>query len=726
MRYNFSKFALFFLDDVPHKEFGASMPNTYPLVNATTGQMYIHEYPNGEKRFLDDQAFDDLLIDGTLKIVDEGRLVSGDADEVADWDRADCDELDPQSRKRLVECQVLDENGVANGVKAIAAWQAEHWKGTLQADFGQPSNPHTLRRWRSERGTPGQREQRQMVRMWGRTSRDSLFDDPIHECIQRAALRFCVARSSYAAAEAEVVHEVRLLNKGELAGYAKPETAYDVPSYATVRRACIALESSITAATRNGDLLTDRTWHGGGRPLEAARALELGIIDHSPIPAVVIIDPERGVALGQPGLSALIDVNSNTCTAHVISFNAPSLWTVAELIRRANLPKRPPPKMLARYPGLARICGKHSEIIVDNGAEFRGHGLEDMAKSIGFAIRFCPVRKPRYKAKGERFFRTFFRKLDECLPGATLPIELARRSGYDAKVKAVLTMNQLEALANQIVAEIHTEPSDALSGRQPLLVFEKSVAIHGIDMIHDVSGLMRELMEVRQGVQISKSGVRMFGLRYSGKEAVRGLLDDLVALEPKRQRRDDATATTKVKFHPADISSIQVWNRKRRKYVELRCDDPTYSAGMPLWLHEHLRDLATKEQRAFNTHEERMEVRHDRIQAIRNISKDASEAEKTLMAKLYEIPRIRQITGNIVNLDTTSERPALEDYIAHDVAATTSLDDEILSPRPDFGSNSRRRNEDEPRDRRDAGKDRKLEVEPPRRRSSRRVAGEGK
>src|SRR4051812_12609887 len=98
-------------------------------------------------------------------------------------------------------------------------------------------------------------------------------------------------------------------------------------------------------------------------------------------------------------------------------------------------------------------------------------------------------------------------------------------------------MDQLEALTNQITAEIHTATSEALERQQLMRTFEKSVAIHGIDMIHDVGSLMRELMEVRLGVQISKSGVRMFGLRYSGKEAVRGLLDDLVALEPKRQRR---------------------------------------------------------------------------------------------------------------------------------------------------------------------------------------------
>jgi hypothetical protein len=215
----------------------------------------------------------------------------------------------------------------------------------------------------------------------------------------------------------------------------------------------------------------------------------------------------------------------------------------------------------------------------------------------------------------------------------------------------------------------------------------------------------------------------MFGLRYESFTNVPFLLRDLVPLEPRRQKRDRATATVKVKYDQQDISKVYVWNRVTRKYVTLYCADRTYADGMPLWFHDLIKEKAEAEADAFNTEEERIAARSKRIKAIRNISPDAKKREQQLVAKLHEIPRLRQITGNLVHLHTDEPEPVtVHNFIAHDMASTTSLDDEITAPRAPI-SGSRPRKSD--RDTRDAGQPRKHNDQSPapRRTPSRRVSG---
>ena len=178
--------------------------------------------------------------------------------------------------------------------------------------------------------------------------------------------------------------------------------------------------------------------------------------------------------------------------------------------------------------------------------------------------------------------------------------------------------------------------------------------------------------------------IRAFNLRYHDIQAVPELLRDLVPIEPRRQRRSDATATVEFRYDSMDISRIHVWNRKTRKYAELTCADERYSSGMPLWLHEQIEREAQKQGLVFNTQEERMNARGHLIDAIRNISPGDLAASRKRLAALIEVPRIRQVTGNIVDLvhgAPSSVTPG--DFIANDRARLTSLDQDILSSRPD-------------------------------------------
>lgn len=758
--YNYPPGTLILIDGRPHKWLGMPIPGRIHLMCCTSAQPFVCPDATGEVGMPTPDIYDQLSIDGRIEIQLPANVVaSRKLAATAEWDIEDCEKLDPKVGAMLAQCVVLDTNGVKNGIKAVTAGLQKYWTGDLVERFGEADNPHTVKRWRSERGEPGARTHKQMVRLNGKVPRAPYLADVPEEIKQKHALATVSVKGTMRTGYAEAATELRQVNAGESPRYAKPEKPYPIFSYDTFRRACIALEGSEAVGARDGKDMVEGTMRGAGKPLTASRILEKVIIDHTPLSTFLVVDPERDVVAGKPWITVAFDVHSRVALGWVITFRPPSYWTVCEVLRRMNLPKRPPPLDAERYPILKRLCGRPGEAILDNAEEFTCHSLEDAAKGSGISVRFCPIKQPRYRAIGERGLGSIERKMLEHLPGQSFTIEYSRKTGHNGEDRACVTPNELEALANKAFAEYHTEPHDGLDDRQPALVFQKSANKHGIDVMGDVRRFRLETCEVQHNVQITKSGARMFGgLRYHCVRGVPRLIDNNLRYEPRRQPRVDATIHTKVKYDPENIAVVHAFDRTTNSYVELRCQDETYADGMPLWFHEDLRDIAKQEATAepdatakrrakrtppkertlqplssldtdeeqpikgFNTEAERLEARTRRIQAIRAIAPNARHRQRLTLARLYETPRLRQITGNIVHLDTDYAKPVtIDDFISHDVAALTALDAEIMAPRPPIPPTRKERTGTA--DSRRAGQWREQpqaeEPEAPRRRSSR-------
>lgn len=704
----------------PHRYLGQTVPGRVHLMHMREGTPFLRE-EDGLMGLLTQRGWDEMQIDGELKVVEPPSTVTARMlARSADWDFRDIigdptrepvegedAPLEPAAAKMMAQVLLCDENDVPNGVVAMRRFLAERWPGEFEEAFGPHDKPETIKRWRSERGSAGDRLLGDFIRMWGRTPRKPYEDGVVHEVVQIHCLRARTEPGSIQEIVDQVGTVIREINAGEHEHYPKPDKGHDVPSYSTVYRAWKALENSFTVVARDGDAVMRADWRGAGRPLVAKRPLQIGVADHTRIPIAAVVDLDHDVILTEVWLSTLMDVSSRACLAWVITAFPPSFWTVAELLRRSNLPKRPPPDMAARYPGLRRLCGRLAEYVIDNGREFRGYAFENASAAAGFAVRFAPIKRPTYKAVGERFFRTILAKLSSRLPGRTLPIEVARKADYNPTIDAVVTLDDLEAILNQAIAEYHTEPHAGIRHRQPALMFHKGTGGF-IDVAHDLEGFLNELMEVIEEVQVDMAGVTRWGLRYHDVRAVPGLLDDLTWEEPVRSRREDATATTKAKFNRMNIGVLKVWNRRTRKYVDLRCEHASYAEGMPLDLHLEIMAQAEAEAAAFNTEAERMAARTRRIDAIRALDGETRAEQEAQLTKLIENTRIRGITGNIVEAGLKrSTAVTIGDFIPHDVAALSSLDAEVLSPRKPVSAEGGGRKKRTPaRDRRDAGQPR--------------------
>lgn len=612
---------------------------------------------------------------------------------------------DPYVEKMLAQVEILDEAGVPNGDKAISNHLAKHWTEKLRNQHGAHDPARTIRRWRVQRGAPGRRHPREFVRQCGRTPRGHFAQDVPSEVLAKHVLEYSSEKGRFADHYAGYVAEASRVNLGSHPDYLLPPEPYRIASKDTFRRWCNALEGSATVAAKHGEQMVEQDWRGAGRPLDADFCMQRVIVDHTKID-VHAVDDEREMVFGRAWLTIAIDVRSRAIVAHVLSFMPPSEWTVVEILKRIALPKRPPAAMAARHPVLVWLRGRVVELILDNATEFRGSGLAVAARTIGFHVRFCPIKKPRYRAIVERALGTINRALTETLPGRVLPPADARRLGHEPEKEACVLIDEIEALLNQVVAEYNVAPHDGLAGRQPAMVFGKELAKRGVMNVADLDSFQRDVMPAVPGAQLSPSGIRWQGLRYHCIRGVPDLLDDLVPLEPRRRRRDDATATVEFRYDPLDIGRIHVWNRKTKAYVTLVCADRRYADGLPLAFHEQLQKATRDQAAAFNTEEERLLVRARRIEAIRNIDPKAKAEARKRKRDLLDVPRVRQVVGNVVHLFPPESEAAVGEFIASDRAGLNDFDRAVTAPTPPRRRGGEGRGE-ATRDRRDGGSPRR-------------------
>ncbi|HEX7820257.1 MAG TPA: hypothetical protein VF463_06520 [Sphingobium sp.] len=105
---------------------------------------------------------------------------------------------------------------------------------------------------------------------------------------------------------------------------------------------------------------------------------------------------------------------------------------------------------------------------------------------------------------------------------------------------------------------------------------------------------------VEYDVKLRPSGIVIHGLRFSDAKIVRVLIDDLVSLQdPSKAKTKVTSLTVKVKYNPDDMSCVQVWNERTRRYVTVPAVNQGYAEGMPLWAHKRVLAIAGLDMRDY-------------------------------------------------------------------------------------------------------------------------------
>lgn len=543
-------------------------------------------------------------------------------------------------------------------------------------------SPRAARRWIDERGAPGDRTLAQMISMSGRVKRRGRISLEVKSQVHLAALWYWSSRRwSINDGYARLQESLNKINAERQSG--SPLVQLKLPSLETLRREVRRTESFETVREKYGLKAANTRFKACGSGLRAGRILQIGAMDHTLLDGVAVIDGAELIPLGRPWLTALMDVYSGCCVGFVLTFEPPSIYSVMECIKRANRGRTHLAQSASEFPDLLKIFGRFDEIVVDNGREFAGVAMEDALADVGISLRLAPVGSPTYKAIVERFFGTLNTLLNQKLPGGVFKPELLREFGYDPQKDAVLTLTELEELIWETLTLYHITPRRE-EGSPPAQLWKESAERHGIDVIGDDTQLDKMLGAVKYPCLVTRSGVELFGLVFHDEAKVSVLLEDLIEYEPvRRRRKGSAAARVKVKYNPACLSEIHVWNRRTNTYVTLPCEDERYAPGVSLWHHRKLQEWAAQKGEQFATEADRLRVRANLISRLEELAPTLKGKERRAMARLLASPKIQSRSeGEVALAYAASRHDGLAPIIEHDVLAPSRSDEGQKPSRP--------------------------------------------
>lgn len=188
----------------------------------------------------------------------------------------------------------------------------------------------------------------------------------------------------------------------------------------------------------------------------------------------------------------------------------------------------------------------------------------------------------------------------------------------------------------------------------------------GREVIDDANFLAAAFGTVRTAT-LTRSGIRLNNMRFHDPVTTAKILADLHPTTPVRnQRIGSATAWVKVKFNPADIGRIEVWNAKRKPkkgYETLPNVDAKYvRRGLGNWHNAQIRAWAEAQGLPFQTDDEKWTAR-DRLRAeTENAAPDMKLAAMRKQRRMLEPPKPALI-GDIVDFeDGDPGTPSMRDF----------------------------------------------------------------
>lgn len=345
------------------------------------------------------------------------------------------------------------------------------------------------------------------------------------------------------------------------------------PSRRTIYRMLKSIDRDVIVKTQRGALEAERTCEPVVRGPQPTRPLEQVEID-STVLDVMVLDSERNIVLGRPYLTVVLDRCTRAVLGVLITFSPPSAHTLMQALRNAIRPKD---DLLARYPEI-RGCwpcyGKPKAIVVDNGMEYHSRSLTEACKQLGIDIIYCPVKKPRYKGRVERWFGRLSRQHLHKIPGTTFS-NIKQRGNHRPEKETVMTLSDLRGsilkwIVDDYMVSIHRGINDS-----PLRKWKEGVHKHPVSMPARADELNVLLSNVEYRA-LTRKGIEVAGLLYSMRTPeFRALIN-----------RADKPDRVGVWMDYENLGSVEVENWVTGKHIKVPSVDPEYTEGLSM--SEHL------------------------------------------------------------------------------------------------------------------------------------------
>lgn len=341
---------------------------------------------------------------------------------------------------------------------------------------------------------------------------------------------------------------------------------------------------------RIGPSAANAKWRHAIGGIYAKRPLERVEMDHTELD-LYVIDDIRGLPIGRPVVTVLIDSFTRYILSIYLSFEGETLGRLSRSIRLALRPKddltqQIPTEQEWLTPGLWEC------LVVDNGLAFQSPQLRKIALALGCELEYCPVRKPWFKPTVERVIGEMTRVLPmrgrpEKMRGIVNPRDPVK----DACVMfsdlcRCLTKWVVDVYPMSISERTLERPFDRLqTGMRDM---PAPAVVTGISSLEIITGLSKE-------VAVRHSGVELMYLPYRSAELA----------ELARKQRSPSFRTT-IKYDPNDLGRIWVQDPTDRSWIDVPCMYQDYATGLTRRQHQMIRGQTKAKLRGDGAYDELM------------------------------------------------------------------------------------------------------------------------
>jgi putative transposase len=308
--------------------------------------------------------------------------------------------------------------------------------------------------------------------------------------------------------------------------------------------------------------------------------LERVEIDHTRSD-LVVIDDRDDLPLGRLTLTYCLDTATRYPLGYYLGFEPPSYLTVMECLHHAIQPKDELHKQYGtEHEWLA--YGLPATLVIDNGKEFIGHDLEDACLLLGIVLQYTPVRTPQFKAGVERMFGSLNTMFFHTLPGTTFSNPEAR-GDYHSTEQACVYFSEVDKLLNIFLVDVYAERFHHGLNGIPARCWEEKVQ-HGFAPALPPSAEELSVLLGRTATRVLRhSGIEFASLRYN--------CGDLLTLRTRLKGKP-----AKIKYHPADLSCLYVYDPFDGRYIRVPALAQEYTQGLSLWKHRVIRQAVLEAQ----------------------------------------------------------------------------------------------------------------------------------
>lgn len=371
---------------------------------------------------------------------------------------------------------------------------------------------------------------------------------------------------------ASVVLHINDLIDGTNLGLIESERLSHV-SNEQVRKYIKRLPAYEVYASRYGKQAADVRFRTTGKGVDAALPLQRAAMDHCRLD-LFVVDTASGLPLGRPWLTVILDECTRMVLGYSLSFEAPSALSVMRALRHAILPKDCIEDVSHPWP----TWGVMRTLVVDNGVEFHGESLDYAAGQFGIIIQTCPRRKPWFKGKIERFFRTMQADLTSHIPGRTFS-SVVERGGYDSSKHAVISLKTLNELVQIWVVDIYHQSNHSSLRQSPAFRWES--LIDRVDRhLPDSAEWVNAAFGKPSRRVLGHEGVYFDSLAYNSPE-----------LGELRYRLGDRIAVNII-TNDEDVGYLYVVCPERKEHIRVPAVDLEYAVGLTRWQHKRCREYA--------------------------------------------------------------------------------------------------------------------------------------